>query len=383
MKLIKYIFRADHLIVTMITVVMLVLLSLFTFNVSFMNPVAKAMKNLSMTDIFYKMENASGTKDTCQLITIVDMTELTERGAIGEFLNKLYSMNPAIVGIDLIFEGEKDDIEGNLILEESVETIADKAVFANKLIDYDEERNEFTQTVHSYFSSAFQIEEGYANITDNMENSTIRMLTLTQNKSGKKYYSFPAQIAKKMGAKVDNDKTGTEVYINYSPTIFPTISYKDLEKNKQLIEGHIVFVGAMQEEQDMHLSPLGKTSGLEIQAYSTLTLLEHKNIKSISLFACFIIGFILCYLFELLIDITDNYFRKKKSRIASFLYEAEIPVQAVSVLFLLLVTFCSFALFIQQGIYVDTILILALSVLVLESRNLYHAFLKTFKNNKS
>lgn len=375
MKWLKYIIRRKHFVITVLSCAIIALLSLFTFNISFMNPIANAIKNMSMTDVFFKIENSTSVPDTCHLITIVDVTELTSRGEIGEVLLSIYEMNPVVIGVDLIFEGEKDDIEGNLILENAVDQISPKTIFANKLIDFDVQKGVFTNSVSSYFHEAFSLSEGYANVTDDMEKATVRTFTICQTENKEQRYSLPAQLAKRMGARIDG-LTG-EMTINYSPTLFPVVSYKDINTSKHLLENHIVIVGVM-EEQDMHLSPLGKTPGIEIQAYSTLTLLRQKNVKIVSIVICCIIGFVLCYIFELLLDITSIWFEGRKSQFAIFIREAEIPLQVVSFLFLIIVTLCSFVLFVNKGIYIDTILILALLIFVIESRNLYNAFMKAF-----
>lgn len=362
--------------------IIMAIFALFTFNTSFMSPLAKALKNLSMTDAFFKIQNSTSVPDTCQLITIVDMTELTSRGDIGQLLSDINDMHPACIGVDLIFEGEKDDIEGNVILEEAVAGMMDYTFFSCKLTNYDQQTKSFTNSVNSYFKSLFSIKEGYANIADDMEQSTIRTCVTSLELKNKKIESFPAAIAHFMGTAYPGEEE--TIIINYKPIVFPTISYKDIHKNKELIEGHIVLVGTMTEEQDMHLSPLGKMPGLEIQAYSTLTLLEHKEIKHLSRATNVIIAFVICYLFELILGLLAIAITKSSPAHKIFMSESKIPIRIVSLLWITLVTFASFFIFTNYSIYIDTVIIITLLALIVEGRRLYGAIIKAWSvNHKS
>ena len=373
-RVLKYLFHIDHLMVTLITFLLVWLLSVFTFNVSFMSPVANAIKNLSMTDVFFKIQNGVVVPDTSQLITIVDMTELTSRGEIGELLEEVSAHEPIAIGVDLIFEGMKDDVEGNLILESAISEISDKTVFAYKLIDYDEQRKMFTNTVFPYFDDLFPITLGYANVTDDMERATIRTFIPSMLLNKEPVFSLAAELAKKMGVEVNGKEK--ETLINYEPTTFPVVSYNDLKKNTHLIKDHIVLIGTYTEEQDMHLSPLGKTPGVEIQAYTLQTLLQHKRVDILSHIACLVIGFILCYLFAIIIDLSMRLCTRGRRTISLFFAESELPIQIVTIVWLAIITFGAFALFTLRGIYIDTVLILVLMAMVVESRNLYRSAIK-------
>ena len=211
MKKTKFLIHLDHLLITLLACLIMLVLGAFTFKTSLMSPVAKALKNLSVTDIFFNIENSTMPADTCDIITIVDMTELTQRGDIGKLLSEIGDMNPLCIGVDLIFQGEKEDVEGDIILEEAISSIYDKAVFSEKLTSYDNKGNEFTSTVKSYFCEVIPTENAYTNITDNMEKSTIRELTISERMNGEIIKSFAAKIAEKVGADINNSNKNTEL----------------------------------------------------------------------------------------------------------------------------------------------------------------------------
>ena len=384
MKKTKFLIHLDHLLITLLACLIMLVLGAFTFKTSLMRPVAKALKNLSVTDIFFNIENSTMPADTCDIITIVDMTELTQRGDIGKLLSEIGDMNPLCIGVDLIFQGEKEDVEGNIILEEAISSICDKAVFSEKLTSYDNKGNEFTSTVKSYFCEVIPTENAYTNITDNMEKSTIRELTISERMNGEIIKSFAAKIAEKVGADINN--SNKNIIINYKPTKFNVISYKEIAAKRELIDGHIVLVGTMTEETDMHLSPLGKTAGIEIQAYSLLTILEHSDIYYLPTWVNIVIGILLCLTFEILLALGVVWTASRKPMLKTFLAESKWMNRIVSMSFLGLVSIASFFVFEKYSIYIDMVVVLAMLAFVVEARILYSAVIRSLRakqiNNK-
>lgn len=376
MRIIKFIFHRDHLFVTLLTGLIVMLLTVITFKTPALSPVAKALKNISITDLFFSLENKYIEADTCQSIVIVDMTELHSRADIGNLLTEINDAQPKTIGVDLIFEGEKDDLEGNVILEQAVEEVSPKAVFTNKLTNYDEKHKRFGALVASYFRDVIPITEGYANVTDNMENSTIRDLTITQMSTLGKLSSFAAQVAKKVGIKADGKKN---LVINYSPVVFRVIPFDKVYANRSLLKSKIVLVGTMTEEQDMHLTPLGKMPGVEIQAYSLLTLLEHKDIVYVSTVASIAIGFILCYIYELLFSLVAIFVRTCGEKTRIFLTESRIMLNLLSFIYIPGISLLSYFLFAKWNIYVDMVVVLVMVAFVGLSRRLYIATKKVVK----
>ena len=384
MKKTKFLIHLDHLLITLLACLIMLVLGAFTFKTSLMSPVAKALKNLSVTDIFFNIENSTMPADTCDIITIVDITELTQRSDIGKLLSEIGDMNPLCIGVDLIFQGEKEDVEGNIILEEAISSIYDKAVFSEKLTSYDNKGNEFTSTVKSYFCEVIPTENAYTNITDNMEKSTIRELTISERMNGEIIKSFAAKIAEKVGADINN--SNKNIIINYKPTKFNVISYKEIAAKRELIDGHIVLVGTMTEETDMHLSPLGKTAGIEIQAYSLLTILEHSDIYYLPTWVNIVIGILLCLTFEILLALGVVWTASRKPMLKTFLAESKWMNRLVSMSFLGLVSIASFFVFEKYSIYIDMVVVLAMLAFVVEARILYSAMIRSLRakqiNNK-
>ena len=379
-KFIPYIFHKDHFLIVGLTCLILFILSLITFTVPVFYPISKALKNLSATDLFFQIENASSVKDTCDIITIVDMTELHSRGDIAQLLSLIESMNPIVIGIDLIFEGIKDDERGNYKLEESVINIYEHSVFANKLIAYNEAKGYFEQEIHSYFADFIPINEAYTNVADNMEKATLRNLTIERKTQDGMKLSFAAQIAQFMGHPLDMKD---DMLIDYKPTYFRTIAYNNLENNKDFIKDKIVLVGAAKEEQDMHLSSLGKMPGVEIQAYSLLTLLEHKDIKQLSVTHSILLGLILCFLFELMFDMVSRWISRRKATVRILISESRLHLSIVSIVYLSIVSLLMFYIFKCYNLYIDAVVIFSMLTFIGFSRRIYSGIIKSLKINHS
>jgi hypothetical protein len=279
------------------------------YNISFLNPIGRALDNFSMSDMFFEIDNRKDNPDTCRLITLVDMTDLHARADIGELLDEVNGFNPLCIGVDLIFEGEKDDAYGNVVLENAVMNLVENAYFAQKLVDYNKESEQFTSAIRSYFTQIFPVQEAYANFTDNLEHTNIRELSIIQKIMGEQLLSFPAAIAAHIDTSFINQEDN-KLVINYQHTIFPVLKYDEVLSHPEMIENHIVLVGTMTEEQDMHLTPLGKMSGLMIQAYSLNTILQQNSIIHIPWYIEWLVCFIICWLLQLLMTALTLYATK-------------------------------------------------------------------------
>ena len=189
-KFIRYFFHRDHVIITLFGFALLAILSVMVVNIGFLNPVSQALENFSITDMFFEIEHTDEPEE-CNIITIVDMTELYDRGDIAELIQEVDECNPMCIGVDLIFEGEKDDSIGNELLEQTLLHLRSPTVFANKLTDYSGVNNSFQGIVRSYCAEKCGITEAYTNVTDDMMGSNIRRLSTHRLYKGQKQTSFP------------------------------------------------------------------------------------------------------------------------------------------------------------------------------------------------
>ena len=376
MKL-KYLFHIDHFLVTTLALVLLWLLSIITFNLSILDPVADALDEFSITDVFFEIENNKEENiETSDLITIVDMTDLHNRGDIASLMQEIGLNNPLCVGIDLIFEGEKDDSIGNKELVEAVNNLGETAIYSKKLTDYSGETDKFANRVSSFFTKDIEVQEAYTNLVNDMRSTRVREFTATQQEGETESISFPAAIASRFDTTlVSNHKDS--YLINYRNVKFPVVKFDEIQEKADLIDGHIVLIGTMTEEQDMHMTPLGKMPGIEVQAYSLLTLLEHKDLQELPLWLSILITFVLCYLLEITIDAVPRCVEKSTKIPIVFLRESGLITALLLLLWVIVVTWLMFYSFTRWNVIIDGGVLLASMALVCEGRELIEATIKT------
>lgn len=376
-KVLRQIFHIDHFIVSSITMIIIGLLVLITVNVEFLNPVVHALESFSMTDIYYRIQH-SGTPQLNQQITLVDMTELTsrDRDKIAGVVREISQMKPTALGIDIIFEGLKGNPDADAELTEAFFEAPENTVLAFKLTEPDEKTQTFHNAVHSFFVADTHQVEGTVNVTNNPHRSMTRYpVFFVMN--GDTLFSLPVQLGRMLG--VDPLPGVEEQTINYKGTVFPVVDYKNLQANRHLIENHIVLLGSTREESDKHFTPLGHRPGMEIMAYTLLSILDgikvyHAPFWHILLWAL---------LAGIVTNIVDFFLTKRlehsHATLLMFMTRSEFYEKFVAFVLMALLTLVTFLLFVDHDYYVNTVLALSTIVLINEGRLLYIATLAVLK----
>ncbi len=106
-------FHRDHLVISVLAVLILCLFYFVSMNISFLSPVARAIKDFSMSDLYYHILWSGNEPEQNDLITLVDVTDLHKRGDIAHTIEQVNQQEPKVLGIDIIFEGVKEDSLGN------------------------------------------------------------------------------------------------------------------------------------------------------------------------------------------------------------------------------------------------------------------------------
>lgn len=376
----RIIFHIDHIIIAFLTVLIIELMVFITINLDFLSPVVKSLKSFSMTDIYYKIQNSSEPTDVCSSITLVDMTELTHRKDIAQVIREINEMKPSVLGIDIIFEGEKSDQEGDKLLAEAcLQGNPLKTVLAYKLTNYDEVRHAYQKVLHSYFSTGDGIREGFVNLVDNPEKCVRKYANILPCQDTL-VYSFPSQISQIITEKtVSNEAMHT---INYKPVVFPVIKYNELQNYREYITDHIVLLGTTQEERDKFYTPIGQKSGMEILAYTILSMTECPPVKHAGPWVIILWALIAGYLTNLIDYLLTKRVHGRQSAMMVFVTQSELYDKVISFLVMVLITWFSFELYVKCSYFVDTVLPLATIVLIEEGRLLYVGLLSVLKKKK-
>lgn len=374
-KLLHDLFNFDHLAVCITTLLLTALLVFLSFNITFLNPVARAVQEFSLSDLYYKVAwDDDGRPAMSNNITLVDITPLRNRADIGAVLDDVRRAGPAAVGVDVIFEGERDDVAADLALAEAALELP-QAVFANKLTDYDGAKGEFTHSVQSFFATP-ETREGYTNAVGDMAPTCLRSLSVERRLNGRAVRSFTAAVAETyQGRALPADQCGDRL-INYRFVDFPVVSHDSVALHPDLVKDRIVLLGTPGEEQDMHFTPLGKMSGLKVQAYAIQTLIDQRNVTTVGTDWQLLVSFIVCYLTAFWQYHWLRFTGRRKTPFGVFLSNSKILLRLITFAWLGLLVWLSYILYERFDVYVPMGLILAPVILVSESRGIYTALIR-------
>lgn len=275
-------------------------------NLSIFSPVKKGFEDFSMVDVYYEISSSATERRYNDDITLLNIGNIYDRGDIGRLIELIGSANPKVLAIDILFERNKPDVTADSILEESVSTFPKgKIVTAVQLTDYDFKSGAFRHGVKSFFQDRTTAQQGYTNLVDNMQELKIRNYTCSQRLLKDTVCSLPAATAKALGYGLS--RTNEIRGIDYEPTFFEIISCDSILscQNAEMLKDKIVILGST-DAADMHNTPLGKMSGMEIQAYILQTIMRNQSVSNMSNAMGALIGMVLCYFMVLIIKRTND-----------------------------------------------------------------------------
>lgn len=382
-KCLRILFNIDNLIISIITTALLCGLLTIIKRLEFLDPVEKVVEELSMMEVYFHINN-SGEKEMSQEISIVDITDLSERqrDSIAIVVNQIIELKPSILGVDVIFERPLSDTEADDKLANAFLSTPDDIpiVMAEKLALPNSETRTFGMVTHSFFVDGL-LEEGGVNViekpTTNLKHYPVYLMTETDT-----VYSLPAKIVEILsGEKVVPDRD-CEHTINYESVDFPVINYRELQENKQLITGRKVLLGAFYEERDKHLTPLGELPGIKVLAYTIHSMQQNNHIWQGSLFWIILMAVLAGYfmnafefLMSWLIVKVPKSCGKDIPLFLKFFTESEIYDKIVAFIFMVFFTGFTYWLYAKQYIYINTWLALGTIAFIEEGRLIYKAWL--------
>lgn len=369
----------EHGLVAAIAMTLIVVLGWLSFNIKFLSPVARAIQEFSLSDMYYKIEwQEDGTPEMSRDIVMIDITEVRKRDEIANVIKNVMQCKPAVIGVDIIFEGENYDIHGDMVLMDVAE--ASDAIFAYKLTDYDPQTASFQKRVRSYFATD-SIRDGYVNAIGDMTSTCLRKFSIERDLCGKPQRSFTAQVAEAYSnIDIPHDKTDDR-FINYRFIDFHVIKYNSVLANRNLIKDRIALIGTIGEESDMHFTPLGKRPGLKVQAYSIQTVIDQKNIETIDDNTLTLLSFLVCWLTALWQLYWIKFVNSRKNSLWVFLANSNLFFNAITFAWLAMLAWLTYIIYERMEYYIPMVMILASVVLVAEARDIYAAMINGLANS--
>ena len=379
--MLKRIFNLSHIFVALLTLLIVWICSLIAMNITFFNPIKRAMQDFSLSDVYYQIMQESGDVKDSKLITIVDMTTLYDRGRIAQVIDEVNQCNPCVVGIDVMFEGLKGDTIGSEKLVESICQI-ETPIVAFKLKEANPETGEFITARHSFFAPLDGLQEGYTNVQHVDLGGIIRHMSTWHLLNTDTVHSLSYYLASTFSPDLLKEETPKRQLIDYTPTSFPVVPYDSILEHQDLIENRIVLLGAMNDDADMHYSPFGRTAGTCIQAYAIQTLLEHQNTKELSLFWNIIISFFIIVLTDIFQSEITYRGKNSPQMTVRFLLESTFIKNVINFIWMAFLLWINFLIFAKLNIYFNPTIMLMGIVIQVEGRLFYLSGLATYRENK-
>jgi CHASE2 domain-containing sensor protein len=348
------------------------------FNLKVFNPIAEILDDYSFTDFYYKLQAGAGVQDTSRIVTIVDMTELRKRRDFADLFMEVNALKPKAVGVDVVFEGYKEeDLEGDTLLDMAVKQLQN-FVFSYKIIDSME-----GETVHSFFTPSDSVTEGFTNMPRQLYGGMKRSVSIGRDVGGVVQPSFIKRVADIYAGQEVTALADKDLNINFSPKYYRVVPYDSIFENRDLIEDHLVLIGAMKEEGDMHYTPQGKIAGVELLAYAAETMLMQSEIKHASTGVTIIVSFFVVFFSVILLSKYKDFTTKKKTLghvlLSTSLVRGLLVCGWVSV-----IVWITFLLFCRYNYSISLVIAMSAIALIYMATNLYDSIkdIRLFKKNK-
>lgn len=370
-----------HIIVTVLAFVIVAILAVFALNTSFLSPVAQVAKDFKMTDVYYQILQETDNWEESDEVSIVDMSELFSRRELAWALEEVERQQPKAIGVDVVFEGLKEDSLGDDMVRQVSQEYGN-IVFSYKLLDYENDSVGYTNSVHSFFAleEGNRATEGFTNMPRNLYGGIKRVLSVAQILEGQLRPSFIWQVVKMYEGREMVPLENRNLDINFNPTRFQVVSPDEIARHPELIKGRLVLFGAMQDEYDMHYTPLGKIAGVELLAYAVQTLMQQSEKRVVSGWQLGVVSFLLVLFTQCWMSGYISAVRRLRWRFVRFLLTTQVVKSFVICAWMWLLLWVSFILFCKYDISVNFAYAFSAMAFLVLAGTMYEEF-KTYKKS--
>ena len=376
---------ARNIIITILAFVLVSSFALIALKLPFMGPIAEAIKEFEMTDVYCQIlqDTNDDDEEVSDDITIVDMSELYSRRDLAKALVDIEKQNPKVIGVDIVFEGLKEDSVGDEMLTR-IALENTNIVFSYKLLDYVNDSIGHADTVHSFFvDESDSINEGYTNMPRNLYGGIKRKLSLGEKVEGRLMPSFITKVSAMYEGRQVKDVSKKTININYIPKRFRVVEADSISVHPEWIKDKLVLFGAMKDEYDMHYTPLGKMAGVELLGYSIETLLQKTEVEEVCGWLMIAISFLLVLLTQVVFSLYTSFARKRKNRVARFLMSATFMRSYLMFIWIALWMWVAFILFYLYDIWLDLGWALSAIAFLLLAQSIYDEIRDAIRTKES
>lgn len=370
-----------------ITILVFVIIGVFSFipvNLTFLDPLEKALTDFDSYDIVFSKLRQPLQPDTN--IVLINAGNLSREGIAREIMN-INKFKPAVIGLDIIFEGNKNPVSDSLL--SYALSSCRNLVMISELKGYNEARDYYDSLRLSAESFNKYAANGYANFVSSSEDGfrTIRSFRPKALYKNHSVYSFPVKILEKYNKKSFNkflERGNSIETINYRGNInrFYCIDAEDMldgAKDFSFIKNKIVLLGYLGPDlnsktfEDIFFTPLnekyaGRTFpdmyGLLIHANILSMLINRNFIEIMPAYLSMGISFFLCLIYT-------GIFLKIKQKYIDWFGSTTKIILFIQALLILIIGLNVFALFSYK---INLTLLLVASFLIPAAIDIYHNY---------
>ena len=174
----------DSFFSSILTAIIVLFLALTFVNITFFNPIVKALEDFDFLDIYYS-ENFGNTTNINTDIVLVNVQN-NSRETIALMLKDILRENPKVIGVDIIFKEIRDFYTDSILA----------AVLDNDKIITAYEYNDEVYNYSNPLIVANNI-QGFAEVNFDQESMVMRNFRgIAQAENGKEHFSFASETAK-------------------------------------------------------------------------------------------------------------------------------------------------------------------------------------------
>lgn len=365
-----------HTAVTAMSFAVVGIFVVMVLNISFLNPIARALGSFSTVDIYYQMlvDDPVESAD----ISIIDISTVEPRRDIAAIINETESICPKTIGIDIVFANPKEDTAGDDMIMDIAEKYGNIVFAAN--YQFDAVRRSHIEN-RSFFTPFISVREGMTNFNRDLYGDVKRDMNVGISLGDSIWPSFAWLTASVSSDGIMPLRDGTEA-IDFSPTRFHVISPDSITAKADLIKDRIVLIGAMRDETDKHYTPLGKISGVELQAYSIQTLLQKKSTRSMPAAVIAVLSFLIVLFTEWLQEKYEQVAKRCKSAIIRHLLSTDMAMGIVTFVWMLILLYLFTILFAKTRVSINVGWAFSAMALLDTTRKFYNTCIKTISKKE-
>ena len=261
--------------------------------------------DFQISDIYNNVADSRSVRSLSDDVTIIALDGCS-RDEIARVISTVDSLNPAAIGLDVLFIWKYDG-------DEKLISALDQC--RNLVLPV--EVSDQTDTLRgSYFYGDLTTTHfGAINLDSYSLSQSVRSFWPTLRYGKDKINSFSAELV----SLADPDKynellaRGKESEtITYPSIEFHVIDYKEiLESSSELegvVKGKVVLMGDLNDGSDYHVIPVDVgTPGVKIHAYIVDTILNSKYITSTPVWLSWVIAILVCFIFVLINYLIDGF----------------------------------------------------------------------------